>query len=300
MKARRRAESPVARRSALVWRFMVFYFGRYFRRHMNGLRLARWGAPDAPARGPLVVYLNHPGWWDGIVVALAADRLLPGYEGYIPIDEEMLARYPVFGRMGAFGMDPETRAGALAFLTTADAILADPRRSLWVTAQGRFSDVRERPVGLQPGLAHLPERAPDAVFLPLAIEYGFWIERGAEAFLAFGAPIRARELLALPRPERRARLEAGLSATLDRLSADVVSREPARFRTLVAGQAGVGGVYDGWRRLGATLRGRRFHPEHGKGARGPAEAAGQVPGHVPGHHVPGHVPGRMPTGGERA
>jgi hypothetical protein len=31
---------------------------------------------------------------------------------------------------------------------------------------------------------------------------------------------------------------------------------------LVSGRAGVGGVYDGWRRLGAWVRGERFRAEH--------------------------------------
>jgi hypothetical protein len=51
-------------------------------------------------------------------------------------------------------------------------------------------DNRQRPLGVKPGVARLPEIAPDALVLPLAIEYGFWMERGGEAFIAFGAPMR--------------------------------------------------------------------------------------------------------------
>ena len=58
---------------------------------------------------------------------------------------------------------------------------------IWITAQGRFADVRARPLGLRPGVARLAEIAPDALFVPLALEYAFWDERGAEAFAAFGA-----------------------------------------------------------------------------------------------------------------
>ncbi|RUP23196.1 MAG: glycerol acyltransferase, partial [Methylobacterium sp.] len=46
------------------------------------------------------------------------------------------------------------------------------------------------------------------------------------------------------------------------LSADVISRDPARFRTLVSGRKGVGGLYDLWRRLAARLSGRRFDAAH--------------------------------------
>lgn len=242
---------------------MAGYFARFFQRHMNGLRLARWGEPGVPAgAGPLVIYVNHPSWWDAAVIVLAAKALLPAHETYAPFDAAMLEKYRVFGRIGAFAVDLESRRGAAAFLTASADILSRPERALWITAQGRFSDVRERPLGLRPGLAHLAEIAPNALFLPLALEYAFWTERGAEALMAFGTPRRGDELLGLERGTRMARLEDDLIATLDRLAADVIARDPGRFRTLLEGRAGVGGVYDGWRRVAALLRGRRFDPAH--------------------------------------
>jgi len=241
---------------------MVSTFRRYFTRHMNALRVASWGVPATPNTGPIIVYSNHPAWWDAAVYILAADHFLPAHESYAPIDAAMLRQYGVFGRIGAFGVDLESPRGAADFLRTSAEILASPNRALWVTAQGRFSDVRERPLGLKPGVARLPELAPDCTVIPLALEYGFWLERGAEAFLAFGKPIRGEDLLGLSRPARLERLEAELATTLDRLSADVQSRESARFRAMLEGRAGVGGIYDGWRRTIAALRGRTFDPSH--------------------------------------
>lgn len=241
---------------------MVSTFRRYFTRHMNTLRIAQWGMPPPLLSGPLIVYSNHPAWWDAAIYILAADRFFPAYESYAPIDATMLERYGIFGRIGAFGVDLHTHRGAAAFLKTSAEILSAPNRSLWVTAQGRFSDVRERPLGLKPGVARLVELSPDCTVLPLAIEYGFWLERGAEAFLAFGAPMRGYDLLNLARPARLERLETELTRTLDRLSADVQSRDPALFKPVLEGRSGVGGLYDGWRRLNAALRGRTFDPSH--------------------------------------
>jgi 1-acyl-sn-glycerol-3-phosphate acyltransferase len=253
----------VSRRLGWLYGFMVGYFERYFVRHMNAMRIARWGEPVLPPGvGPIVVYSNHSSWWDAAIYILAADRLLPRCESYAPIDAQMLERYGVFGRIGAFGIDLHSARGATEFLTASADILSQPHRALWLTAQGRFSDARERPLRVKPGVARLPELAPGCLVLPLAIEYAFWLERGAEACLAFGRPIPAGDLLALPRDERLRRLEQALTGTLDRLGADVQSREPERFRTVLAGRPGIGGVYDGWRRIVAALRGKEFNPAH--------------------------------------
>ncbi|HEV2543730.1 MAG TPA: lysophospholipid acyltransferase family protein [Methylobacterium sp.] len=255
-------------RSPRFWRFMAAYFDRFVRRHLNALRLARWGVPaKVTGAGPLVIYANHPAWWDAAILIVAADRLFPEHESFAPIDAAMLEKYGIFRKMGAFPVDLDSARGGAQFLSASRAILGQPNRAIWITAQGRFADVRTRPLGLKPGVARLAEIAPEATFLPLAVEYAFWDERGAEAFLAFGPPLDAAELLALPRPERLARLEAALTAALDRLSDDVMTRDPARFETLLAGRRGVGGVYDGWRRLAAALAGRRFEPGHRNGDR---------------------------------
>lgn len=246
-----------------MWRFMGAYFARFLHRHMNALRLPLWGRPDlANHAGPLVVYSNHPAWWDAATIILLAGRLFPERESHAPFDAAMLARYPVFRRLGCFPVDLESPRGGAQFLSASRAILADPRRMLWITAQGRFVDVRARPLGLRPGVARLPEIAPDALVVPLALEYAFWDERGAEAFAAFGPPMPAAELAALPRDARLARLEGALEATIDRLSADVIARDPSRFTELISGAKGVGGVYDLGRRARALFSGRRFDPAH--------------------------------------
>lgn len=254
--------SPVARRSATLHRFMVSVFRRYFIRHMNALRVAAWGIPAVPRSGPVIVYSNHPSWWDAAVYILAADRFFPNYESYAPIDAEMLTRYRIFGRIGAFGVDLHSARGAAGFMRTGADILASPDRALWITAQGRFADVRERPLGLKPGIAHLVEVVPDCLVIPLGIEYGFWLERGAEAFIAFGKPMPGKDLLDHPRDARLQRLDEELASILDRLSEDVKTRDPARFCAVIEGRAGVGGIYDAWRRLASALRGHPFDPSH--------------------------------------
>ena len=223
-------------------------------------RLGPTGA--AAGTGPLVIYSNHPAWWDAAVYILAAHRLFPDRESYAPIDADMLQQYGIFGRIGAFGVDLEFRARRRRLPERQRRDPVRRNRAFWITAQGRFSDVRERPLGVKPGIARLPELAPNCTVLPLAIEYSFWLDRGAEAFIAFGPPIQARDLLALRRGARLQRLQETLTSLVDQLSADVQTRDPTRFQIVLAGHSGIGGVYDRWRRLVATVRGRAFDPSH--------------------------------------
>jgi len=250
-------------RSERVFRFFARYAARYLKRHVHALRLAPWGRPPAESEGrPLAVYSNHPSWWDALVYILLADRLFPRRRGYAPMDAVMLDRYRIFRRLGAFAVEPDTPAGAKAFLTSARQILADPASLMFVSAPGRFVDVRVRPQGVKAGIAWLPEIAPNALLVPLAIEPVFWDERKPELLVAFGEPQTAEALAARPRAERRLALEASLHATMDRLRDAALTRDPAAFDSLVAAGSGVGGLYDLWGRLGAMLRGRRFDPSH--------------------------------------
>jgi 1-acyl-sn-glycerol-3-phosphate acyltransferase len=242
---------------------MTGVFRRFAARHLDAVRVSRRGLPDrAGAVGPVVVYSNHPSWWDAAAYVLLADAYFRDTEAYAPIDAEMLAAYGVFGRIGAFGVDLSSAKGAADFLSASADVLSAPGRSLWVAAQGRFVDARVRPPGLRPGVSRLAEIAPGAVFLPLALEYPFWTERGAEALAAFGPPVPGADLAALPRDARLERMERDLAATMDRLAEDAMSRDPSRFVTLQEGRAGVGGIYDLWRRAKAMAAGRRFDPAH--------------------------------------
>jgi 1-acyl-sn-glycerol-3-phosphate acyltransferase len=258
---------PVARRSAALVAFFGAWFERFARRHLNALRVAGHAMPQVAGDAPVVVYSNHPSWWDAALFVILNARLFPGRAGFGPMDAAMVRRYGFFARIGVFPVDLGTARGAAAFLEASHDVLSAPGRVMWVAAQGRFADVRDRPLALRPGIARLPEIAPHAIFLPMAIEYAFWTERGAEALVAFGTPVTGSRLCALGRGARLARMEADLAATMDRLSADVRARDPARFTTILSGGAGVGGIYDLWRGMVARWRGVRFDPAHGDPAR---------------------------------
>lgn len=229
---------------------------------MRGLRMARWGRPEVPEDRPVVIFANHPSWWDGVMFVLLARALFPGRPMFVPMEAGAFARYGFMKRIGAWGVEQDSPRAALGFLRTARTILQTTAHTLWINAPGRFVDARTRPQPMVAGLVRLPELAPEAIFLPLALEYPFWAEPRAEMLFAFGPGLAGHELAALDRPARAAAMAAALHATMDRLAEDALSRDPARFMLLARGQEGLGGAYDVWRRLKARLRGAEFDARH--------------------------------------
>lgn len=258
--AGRREQSPMALRSPALLFLFSHYLRWYLARHFHGVRLSRGGLPAAPAGRPLIIYSNHPSWWDPALFILMATRLMPERIAFGPMEAASLRKYAFFRRMGVFGIEPDTQAGAARFLRTSLDLLRAGPHAIWITAEGRFTDARRRPVDLRPGIAHLARLVPEATILPLALEYTFWNESRPEALARFGPPVA-------PGPERSAAewgpvLEQALTATMDALAEEAATRNPALFLPLVRGGAGVGGVYDLFRRARAWSAGRGFDPRH--------------------------------------
>jgi 1-acyl-sn-glycerol-3-phosphate acyltransferase len=256
------ARDPVALRSERHLDFFNLAFTRFTQKHMRAVRVANWGMPEVPRGAPAVIFANHPSWWDGVAFMLLYRRLLKDRPLFTPMAEWALDKYAFMRRLGVFGIETGSSRGTVAFLRTAQHVLQDPSHILWINAPGRFADPRERPIPIAPGLTRLPEMAPGAHFVPLALDYPFWGERKAEMLVAFGPPIPAAELLAIDRDARAAFFADRLAATCDRLAEDAIARDPDRFATLVQGREGMGGVYQMWRRIRAALRGERFDPRH--------------------------------------
>jgi 1-acyl-sn-glycerol-3-phosphate acyltransferase len=210
---------------------------------------------------PSIVVLNHPSWWDPLVGLMVARRF-PGREHFAPIDARALGKYKFFEKLGFFGVEQNTAHGVRTFLRTSEAILSRPNGMLWITAQGRFTDVRDRPLDLRPGVAHLARRLDRAVILPLALEYTFWEEKLPEALVHFGDPISIAAGSARSVEEWLTCIEQGLTATQDALALAARRRDPSEFEVLVSGKIGVSLVYDTWRAFWARLRGQTFRAAH--------------------------------------
>jgi len=256
---------PIGQRSERLFRLFALYARFLLTRRFRALRLSGTDPATLPRDRPLILFSNHPSWWDPLLYIVLADLRFRGRPGFGPMEREALGRYGVFSKLGVFGIDKHTVAGARQFLRIARRVLTTcegpgGRGMLWVTAEGDFNDPRRRPVRLRPGIAHLAASLPEAVLLPVAIEYVFWNESRPELLLRLGPPLEGDGSL---RPAQWAKqLEAALTNTMDRLAEDAQARDPARFSRLLLGTAGIGGPYDQWRAWSARLQGRRFVASH--------------------------------------
>jgi 1-acyl-sn-glycerol-3-phosphate acyltransferase len=223
------------------------------------------GSPPVSTK-PLVLYLNHASWWDPLVCLALKEQFFPERKAFAPIDAAALKHYRFFRTLGFFGVQRGEWGGAAEFLRVSQEVLRQPGSMLVITPQGRFADVRERPVQFLPGLGHLAARLEDAVFVPLAVEYVFWEERLPEILTRFGDPLYAgrHESGFVDSGQWTAMLQVRLTATQDELARESLLRRAESFRTLFRGGAGQGGVYDWWGRVRAGLSGETFIREHGK------------------------------------
>ncbi len=244
---------------------ILHWFGRYTRfylkRSFHAIRLCRDGKPPQMPDTPLVIFLNHPSWWDPLVCLFLTQTLFPDRLHYAPMDAEALARYRIFARLGFFGIQLGSLRGAEKFLRVSQAILRQPQTALWLTPEGRFTDPRQRPARLQQGLSHLARRLEHVAFVPLALEYPFWEERFPEVLVRFGEPVQVEPHQDVE--DYTARFAQQLEVTQDALAADACRREPETFDILLRGNTGIGGVYDAWRALRARWHGETFRKSHG-------------------------------------
>lgn len=210
---------------------------------------------------PFVCFCNHPSWWDPLAGLLLCRRFFSERASYAPIDAAALVRYDFFRQLGFFGVRQDHLAGARTLLSIGQEVLSRDDGALWITPQGRMQDVRVRPVSLQPGLAHLCHKCPDAWALPMAFEYPFQLEKKPELLIWLGEPVRCSELGSSPR-EINFALSERLSRTMDHLAKLAISQRFETFDVVLDGGGGTDFFYDLWLRAKAAVGGGRYSKDH--------------------------------------
>jgi 1-acyl-sn-glycerol-3-phosphate acyltransferase len=219
---------------------------------------------EKPIEGPLVIYGNHPAWWDPLIAHYLNRVLFSPRQFHAPIDATALEKYRVFAKLGFYGVNLSSHSGAAAFLKQSVAILNAPATALWITPEGRFCDCRDHTAALMPGLPHLCTKLTTGVVLPMALEYVFWEERLPECLVRFGEPLVVADRIGDSKQSWGEALNQGLRTAQSSLAEDSIRRDPSKFQPTLQGRGGAGGTYDLARRMKSLLTGKRFRAEHGE------------------------------------
>ena len=243
-------------------RFLRPFLKRHF--HAVAIESKCRGSLDFEIDEPLLIYGNHPSWWDPLIAHFLNRCLFPTRQFYAPIDAQALEQYSVFGKLGFYGVQMSTTSGAAAFLKQTTAILNGGQTAIWITPEGRFSDARDHTADLMPGLSHMCTKLTRGKVVPLALEYLFWDERLPVCLAKFGQPMRIADFETYSKVQWQETLSAELRGTQEKLSQLAIARNSDPFDDLLLGKAGAGMFYDSFRRVRSVLSGKKFRNKHGE------------------------------------
>jgi len=255
----------------------IYYFNKFvrrmFRKAFHAVRIlpehANALADLNQHQRPVLVLLSHSSWWDPLVSLVLHMRYSPSREPMAPMDASQLRKFGIFKRIGLFGLDPDDPKSLEAMGAYVTANFArNPKCSLWITPQGRFTDVR-MPIEIRPGGAAIAAKTPGISVLVLAVEYGFWTDQKPEVFLSWRPVHVASGREASTAAWHRAILEA-MTENNRVLAEAVKSRDPAKFLPVFdsGGAAATNWWYDLWLRL----RGRSSRVEDRHFAQSPSSS----------------------------
>ena len=238
------------------------YSRHYMCQRFHAVRILKNGLPPSDVSGPVVIYLNHASWWDPLVCLHLARKFFVNRTSFAPIDAESLQRYGFFKHLGFYGVEQQSVRGAMTFLRTSCSLLGSERNAIWLTPQGSFRDVRERPARFQHGIGLLATRMENVAFVPLAIEYTFWTEPRPEILVSFGHPVVPKH--ARPRSSDVWTKFFGnaLEEVQEELAVKSARRDPDDWIVLDKGASGISAMYDTWRWLRSRICGQRFVRGH--------------------------------------
>lgn len=156
-----------AKENRLFIRLFRYYTWYLFRRRFDGV----WIKNDHTAQSgvPVIYYLNHNSWWDGLIPFLLNEFLLH-HNGRALMDEEQILKYPFFKRIGAFSVNRHHKRDVITALRYAANGLKRPNASLYLYPEGELQPFE---ASLNPtfegGLTWLSFQRKDLDVVPIAI-----------------------------------------------------------------------------------------------------------------------------------
>ncbi|MBE0644285.1 MAG: lysophospholipid acyltransferase family protein [Bacteroidetes bacterium] len=236
-----------AEKSPLVERVMTAYFTRRLRHRFAAVHLK--GAENVPVDGggvPVVLYANHPGWWDA-VLPLVLSRKHFRHDAYAMMEEEQVARYGFFRKVGCFSVVRENPRAAMRSLQYAADLLRGSSRALWVFPQGVLTSAEKRPLRFYTGTARLLRDIGEVIAIPVAFRYEFVEDELPEAFIACGSPWHIRDGERVDIRLTTGIMEQLLNHEMLVQREDVMERDLSSYTTILTGKQSINQWWDGVR-----------------------------------------------------
>lgn len=230
-----------AQPSPLFQRVVHLYNQRLLRQAFHAVWWRGVDILTAEPRQPLLIYANHPGWWDPLLAFFVVQQT--GRDGYMMGEENTLRTFRFFRWMGGFSVNRADARDVAQAIRYASERLAAPATALWIFPQGEIVPPDKRPLTFLPGVAHILRRTTACIAVPTAIRYDFNDQPRPEAFLDFGSGelIHGAEINDIPALTRH--LQARLTRQMDALRDAVWERRREGFSLALRGQRSISDRY---------------------------------------------------------
>nr|WP_154959380.1 lysophospholipid acyltransferase family protein [Paenibacillus xylanexedens] len=142
--------------------------------------------PIAPDQ-PVVYFMNHSSWWDGLLLYHAAKQTSRG-DHYVMMEERQLRQYAFFRKLGAYSINKDSASGVRTSLQYTNELLASGKR-VWIFPQGEILHQEARPIQFRPGIGLVLRRFPQAIAVPVTLCHGMVQHDLPEISMKAGLPI---------------------------------------------------------------------------------------------------------------
>jgi 1-acyl-sn-glycerol-3-phosphate acyltransferase len=178
-----------ARKNAMFSRWFSGDAMRRIHRTFGSVRVAGLGAlARRVTEKPVLVVSNHTAWWDPLLILYLTTRVLR-VDAYAMMDAKNLRELPFFGKVGAFGVELDSRTDGARAIRYSAKLLDRPGRLVWIFPQGREVPVTARPLVFRGGSAEIARAARRAAVVPAAIRYEHGSTPQPSIYVSFGAEL---------------------------------------------------------------------------------------------------------------
>jgi 1-acyl-sn-glycerol-3-phosphate acyltransferase len=180
---------------------------------------------------PQIIYANHSGWWDGLVIFEICRRA--NLDFYVMMEEKQLKNLPLFRKLGAFSVIRENPREAVRSINYAVSLLKkEPSKTLLIFPQGEIQPNDLRPLKFFSGLSRLVEKTVECNVIPIAIRYEFGGQFKPEIFVSIGKADEFSTQTIYNYKSLTNSFEVSLTENLDNLKKDIIAQNFINFDSL--------------------------------------------------------------------